>query len=122
MFLYLHQGKVWGNPLTTYDCAYEKLTDEETKKLPSTFFFNHRQHSLDSSGNPELLQVHFLETEIGNRLHLANCNAMDLRFLAHEENVRTALMGHHTRIGANSLLRTISHENLVKIVTLALTK
>lgn len=123
MFLYLHEGILWGAPHGVYDMAFFKLTDEEVAKLPaSEQFTDHRPITPDENGVPWRLGVQFPVTNVGDRFFLSRCAGVTLENLAHEGNVRAILMGKHPRLGENSLLSRLDLELFMQVVELALSE
>ncbi len=117
MFLYLHDGILWGEPRCVCDMAYYKQTDEEVAKIPPfDQFTTPREMCEDGDGMPEMLQVEFPATKAGTRCGLSNCVGLSFRNLASEEYVLAALMGKHPRLGANSPLRELDMELCMTIV------
>ena len=111
MFLYLHDGIVWGEPRCVYDMAYYKLTDEEVAKIPPVDqFTEHERWWEDDDWLPEMLQVQFPETKVGTRLFLSKCRGLSFRKLASEEHVLATLMSTHRRLGPISQLSKLSPE------------
>jgi hypothetical protein len=108
MFLYLHDGILWGEPRCVYDMAYYKLTDVEVAKIPPfDQFRKHKEMCKDDNGKPEMLQVELPKTEVGTRHGLSKCKGLSFQNLASEEHVRAVLMGTHRCLGANSPLRKL---------------
>ena len=84
MFLYVHNGFLWGVPHCVYACAEYKLTGEEIAKLPaSDQFTDHSIVCTLANGVPESLQVEFPTTNVGTRHFLDRCEAVTLMNLGH---------------------------------------
>lgn len=117
MFLYLHDGIMWGKPCCVYYSAYEKLTDAEVAKLPpSDQFTGHRIECRDENGVPEMLAVRFDVSNVGHRFFLSRCDGVSLENLAREENVLAILMGKHPRLGENSPLGKLDLVSIMQVV------
>ena len=92
MFLYKYNGVIWAEP-KLYDGnasgnGLRELTDEEERKLPWEFFFNHCEFNMNPSNRDveRQLSVTYIDHDAESFLIQDCCKGLIMSFYSHDQD------------------------------------